>query len=242
MLLYKPPDAAHDYKERLRCEKPDCQSYLSTTILHRSAKRPALTLQNYIRLFTVRGCGAIDETIARHFTTLRTWAALSHLAFPICNHLCTSDTRVQYHFNRFCLALTKADGSAAHCTCYGGNTRIPFHRIHYRRCAKCEKEGCYTSWGFETQQDFVRDGNGMFVKEVSLYLVAFRDLGGMENSSEPGWRLHTLDCAGIERMQQQWNAWMEFVRSTGADWEQRPVRTLLERLQTRFKESWRALR
>jgi hypothetical protein len=74
------------------------------------------------------------------------------------------------------------------------------------------------------------------MKMVRFYFDVYRDLGSIESTSEPGWRCHALDSAGLKRMPQQWEAWMGFRNSTGAQWEQSPAPTYLERLGTSFKK------
>jgi hypothetical protein len=249
MLSYKPPDAANDYTETLACKDPHCNKYISNRIEHRLIENPALTLKTCILLFTVRDCSYASQIRKRYFTTSRTKAALTHLDFPVCNHVRTSDSLVYDHFKPWCtIHFTEKSaaftgigpgwlrGTSRVCSCRRGDARVPVLSAHYKSCAKCEEQGCDTCFGFRTRE---RTSNGK--RRVRLYLNVYRDLGGLESSSEPGWKLHALDSAGMERMAQQWEAWMEFVKSKGVEWEQTPVPTYLDRLGSKFKKCMASL-
>lgn len=236
LLLYKPPDSADDYSEKLVCQVPNCRKYMVNSIQHRSAESPALTLRTSMRLFLVSDCVDADGTVKRYFTISRAKAALIHLALPLCRHLCTSDQFVYEHFTPRCTGLIRTGPGWRRqrlwwCSCRQGDAHVPPYSKHYKSCAECKDQGSFTCFGFRTRE---HTENGK--KAVALFLSVFRDLGGLQSSSEAGWRLHALDIAGVAHMPQQWEAWMEFVKSKGAMWERTPFPTYLDRLGSGFME------
>lgn len=223
MLLFKPPDAEDDYSEDISCENAECANFVKNAIHHGFTDRPGLTLRTSICLFMLKDSIEPGPMTKRYFTISRVAAALHELKFPICLHICTSDRRHVYEL--FTLECT-----GDRCRCYRGDAEIPTIREHYKTCRQCEARLCHTSFGFRTWEG-TRNGR----KAVGLYLDTFRDLGCMENGTEPGWYCHALGSAWATMVKRRWGYWIEFRESRGAEWEQYPFPTFLGFLGTVFK-------
>ena len=178
LQLYKPPDAPSRYQERLeKCTEPG--SFKGPTVLvHKTSSVPQIELTTFLPLYIIWDCEDPVRTTERHLTPARINLALSHLKFPICQHLLISDRAVRRTYKAKYLHHQDIDGRVSSCICRGQ---------HGRRCSECAREGACTEFYFQTTH-FASGESAYF----NLSLVISRCLGSLKRPTDPAWRCHSM--------------------------------------------------
>lgn len=222
MLLYKPPDAEHNYEEIVfPCENSACSFAVESTIRHRLISSHTVTLATSILLLVVDNCYDPAEIIRRFCTTNRIKLALTKLDFPICKHLRTSDPFVYNHYTPKCTEHQGLDGSLSACSCGKFEPRALGLDEHYRYCPECVKyRTVHTMFGFRTS--LCGEGG---VKSLILCLDLSRHLGRLDDYARPEWTLHAIDSAQAACISWQWERWMEYRRKISGreTWPATPI-------------------
>lgn len=230
MLLYKPPEAPHNYEEIVfHCGNSACFDEIESSIRHRLIGSHTVTLTTSIHLLTVDNCHDPAQIIRRFCTTNRVKLALTNLDFPICKHLRTSSPFVYNHYTPKCTEHEGLDGSRSACSCGKFEPRALGLEKHFRYCPECVKyRTVHTMFGFRTEL-YEKDG----VKSLVLFLRFYRHLGRLDDCTRPEWTLHAIDSAQATFISRQWERWLEYRCKTISGWETRPAIPISEDMTTK---------
>jgi hypothetical protein len=213
-VLYHPPDAKECYQERLKDTCPHCDNNLVTNHIRMTIPQGEITLLTTIGLWAAHGVEDAEACTRLRITPSRVEDILAGLDLPICAHLRTNDWRVTSCW-RQCNMHLRIDGTESRCYCEARRcSPMRTEGPHYRPCIPCYREGTYTNFGFKSWHHVVKGK-----KCMNLRLYIFRDLGCLDSSTDPPWRLHSASPADLAYMPLIWREWLQASKAQAQRWE-----------------------